>query len=219
MAQLIFPQSLKVRQDYITSLQGTRAIPLLLSFIFSCLLPSQPLPGISKFKPDSLSDITQYETESSSSPTIEFYHLLVHIYYLSLHHIPAPTKSWYLSSTLRGLPQAIQSFTEKYVSPCLIALELDSVVEYFSDSKNNDDAAFSTKVLPRAHEVQLAYEVDDQTMKILITLPSNWPLGQVQVDGVNRVAVEEKKWLSWCQTVKAIIALSVSCSWISHLDL
>jgi hypothetical protein len=172
-------------------------------------LPSKAQPGTPKFKPESLPDITQYTIGSSLSPPVDFYHLLVHIYYLSLRHIPVLAKSWVLSSTSRGRPQAIQSFTEKYVSPYLIVTELDAVSEYFNNPKNQDDTAFSTKVLPRAREVQAAYEVDDQTMKILITLSSDWPLGQVQVDGVNRVAVEEKRWLSWCQTVKGVIALSV----------
>ena len=71
------------------------------------------------------------------------------------------------------------------------------------------------KVSQRAREVTAAYEVDEQTMRIMIRLPGAYPLQQASVEGVNRVAVDEKKWRSWVINTQGVITFSV---FNSHSD-
>jgi hypothetical protein len=49
-------------------------------------------------------------------------------------------------------------------------------------------------------------------MQIAIRLPANYPLEGVKVDGVNRVAVSEKKWTSWLMITRGVITFSVCVS-------
>ena len=46
-------------------------------------------------------------------------------------------------------------------------------------------------------------------MQIVIRLPSNYTLNGVKVEGINRVAVSEKKWTSWLMITQGVITFSV----------
>jgi len=45
-------------------------------------------------------------------------------------------------------------------------------------------------------------------MQIVIRLPAVYPLEGVKVEGINRVAVDEKKWTSWMMITQAVITFS-----------
>ena len=64
------------------------------------------------------------------------------------------------------------------------------------------------KANQRGKEVTVTKEIDDQSMRLVITLPSNFPLGQATLQGVNRVAVDDKKWRSWLLNSQGVITFS-----------
>lgn len=74
------------------------------------------------------------------------------------------------------------------------------------DSSADDDLA--TKVNHRTKEIMVSKEIDDQQLSMVIRLPANFPLGQAVVEGVNRVAVDEKKWRSWLLNAQGVITFS-----------
>lgn len=78
------------------------------------------------------------------------------------------------------------------------------------ESTSEDEKKLIVKASKRSREVFAGYEVDDMVMQIAIRLPSNYPLEGVKVDGINRVAVSEKKWTSWLMIAQGVITLSVS---------
>lgn len=47
-------------------------------------------------------------------------------------------------------------------------------------------------------------------MQLVIRLPTTYPLEGIKVEGVNRVAVSEKKWTSWLMITQGVITFSVS---------
>jgi hypothetical protein len=81
-----------------------------------------------------------------------------------------------------------------------------------SQDATDESEALQVKVSQRAREVTAAYEVDEQTMRIMIRLPGAYPLQQASVEGVNRVAVDEKKWRSWVINTQGVITFSVCLS-------
>jgi E3 ubiquitin-protein ligase listerin len=84
------------------------------------------------------------------------------------------------------------------------------VSEWAEGQDKSSDEALAVKVNYRAKEITASYEVDEQTMAIRIRLPPAYPLAQAQVEGINRVAVDERKWQSWLRIVHGVIAFSVS---------
>lgn len=74
------------------------------------------------------------------------------------------------------------------------------------DSSADDDLVI--KVNHRTKEIMVSKEIDDQQLSMVIRLPANFPLGQAVVEGVNRVAVDEKKWRSWLLNAQGVITFS-----------
>ena len=138
--------------------------------------------------------------------------LLIHLYYLSLKHLPSMAKAWWIDCPGRHKVSRIESWTEKFISPLVIADELATVDEWVSKSSERDaeDESFKVKVSKKAKEVTAGYDVDEQTMQIVIKLPGAYPLRQATVEGINRVGVDEKKWRSWLINTQGVITFSVS---------
>lgn len=155
-------------------------------------------------------NIKSYAADTESAPEREAQWLAVHLYYLSLKQLPALTKSWWLDSPRRQMTMTIESWTEKYISPFVVSDELDKVSEWVASRAQQDDDDLKVKVSKKAKEITASYEVDEQTMQIVIKLPGAYPLRQAIVEGLNRVGVDEKKWRSWLLSTQGVITFSVS---------
>ena len=146
------------------------------------------------------------------SPDREAQWLAVHLYYRALKHVPALVKSWWIESAGRQTSSAIETWTEKYMSPLAISDECDKVTEWLDSGSQQDDDGMKIKVSKGAREITASYNIDDQMMQIVIRLPGAYPLRQATVEGVSRVGVDEKKWRSWLLNTQGVIKFSVSLS-------
>ena len=100
----------------------------------------------------------------------------------------------------------------RYFSPVIILETLDEV-DVWSQSQEapaDDEKELMVKVSRAGKEVTAGYEVDELQASIAIKIPPSYPLEGVSVVGVNRVAVNEKKWQSWLMTTQGVITFSVS---------
>jgi hypothetical protein len=195
--------SYKVKSDYVEHLKEGDYAPGLLAFMFDFL-------GHGKNKPVDVSkyDVTGY-TPDLEPPKQDTQWLLAHLYFLCLRHIPSLTKSWWISCKSRSVAVSLEGWTERYISPPVISAALESVSEWATSQEQSDaDSPFSVKVSHRAGEVTASYTVDEQTMTMRITLPPSFPLANVLVEGLNRVAVDEKKWQSWLRISQGAITFS-----------
>ena len=77
------------------------------------------------------------------------------------------------------------------------------------EAANEDDKELIIRVSRAAKEVTAGYEVDELQAAIAIKAPPAYPLEGVSVEGVNRVAVNEKKWQSWIMATQGVITFSV----------
>jgi hypothetical protein len=203
-------QSYKVKSSYIDTLKTSSSLPPLLSLAFQFLGHSRgaPLPA-SRFS------ITSYTPSTAETPKGDAQHLMIHLYYLSLTHLPSLTKAWFLDLTHRQTVLGIETWTEKFISPLIIAQQLTTVTEwvasgYGDDAEPDSDAeAFKVKVSRTAKEVTASYDVDEQTMQIVIRLPPVYPLLQATVESIHRVGVDEKRWRSWLINTQGVIQFSV----------
>ncbi|KAG0049028.1 hypothetical protein BGZ83_006127 [Gryganskiella cystojenkinii] len=167
-------------------------------------------------------DITDYQITGFdlSSPEIGFPLLAGHLYYTCLGNVPSLVRIWWTECKLRQLSIAVESLTERYFSPLLIARELTSLAKAQQKAAQGSQAAAAAalsgvtdelkelqiKTSKATSEVMASFQIDEATMEIAIRLPSNFPLRQVEVEGLQRVGVKEARWRAWLLAVAGVIA-------------
>ena len=204
----------KVRNDYTSQLKAENLITPLLNLLFDILGHSAGKPlnlDRARLKSDA---IRSYDMDVASAEPDEYnmQWLLVHLYYLCLKFTPGLVKSWYLECKSKQTRLAVESWTEKSFSPLVIVDTLDDVETWAEglEEPPEDEKELIVKVSKKSREVFAGYEVDEMTMQIAIRFPAIYPLESIKVDGVNRVAVSEKKWQSWLMIIQGVITFSVS---------
>jgi len=217
--QLVFDHfsnaSHKVQSDYIDGLKESECVPGLLDLTYALLGHNRGKPvDVSKF------DIKRYDfseqeddmSESELAPDRRLQWLLAHLFYECLLHLPSLTKAHYLSVKARQTALAVETWTAKYIAPLIINASLTSVAEWATTSAKDDPdyEDLTVKVSMRSREVNVSYLVDEQTMAIVVRLPEDYPLNGAKVEGINRVAVDERKWQSWLRNCQGVITFSVS---------
>lgn len=181
-------------------------MPALLDFLVEFL-------GHSKGKPADISkvDVTTYDaaTAAADTPLADARHLASHLYFLVFNHLPSLAKSWWIDCKSRQTVLAVESWTERFISPHIIGGALAAVSAWATtDNASDGDAALTVKVNGRAKEVVAGYEVDEQFMTMAMRLPATYPLASVTVEGINRVAVSEHKWQSWLRAAQGVVVFS-----------
>ncbi|KAK5000224.1 hypothetical protein LTR66_000888 [Elasticomyces elasticus] len=196
--------SYKVKSDYVENIKNGGYLSGLLDFAFEFLGHSQGRPvDISKF------GVASYVPDVEESAEKDTQWLLAHLYYLALTHLPSLTKSYFLALRSRQTSLALESWTEKHISPLIINASLSSVADWATKQSDAEpDERLTIKVGLRTKEVNVSYEVDEQTMAIVVRLPPSYPLAGAKVDGISRVAVDEKKWQSWLRNCQGVITFS-----------
>ncbi|KAI8147972.1 hypothetical protein BJV82DRAFT_594115 [Fennellomyces sp. T-0311] len=201
----------RLKQEYTAQLKDADAVSQLMPFISKIL-------GVGvghTIQPFDLTpwDIDSYEPDGfDSAHEVSYQVLAAHLYFKSLKNIPSLIRQWWVDCKNRQLTIGVESYTEKNFSAMLINNELDLVAR--DDIKtlleDNDDNEFTVKALRAASEVTATYRVDEQNMQIAIKLPSNYPLRQIDVEGVQKVGVSDKQWRGWMFSVAAVIGSQVS---------
>ncbi|KAG1420549.1 hypothetical protein G6F59_007162 [Rhizopus arrhizus] len=201
----------KLKQEYTAELKEKEAFACLMPVLCAILNVGQR--GVNK--PFDLTNwnITEYDTEGfDGSQETSFYILASHLYYRSLRYIPSLVRIWWIDCKHRQLTLAVESYTEKYFSQPIINDELELVnrPDIKSQLEENEENEFTIKTLKAASEVTAKYVVDEQDMQIAIKLPSNYPLRQIEVEGVQKVGVNDKQWRGWMFSITAVIGSQVS---------
>ncbi|KAI9801446.1 MAG: hypothetical protein M1833_002678 [Piccolia ochrophora] len=193
----------KVRSDYVEHMKERKIMAGLLDLMAAFLGHDQAKPAnASRF------DITSYTPDREDSPQKEAQWLLVHLYFSCLKYTPSLTKQWWINCPRRQVVLSVETWTEKYISPLVITEELTTVGHWAETTAKDTDSELKIKVSKNAKEVVVGYDVDEQTLQIIVRLPASYPLRSVIVDGLNRVAVDEKKWQSWLRITQGVITFS-----------
>lgn len=207
--------SYKVRSDYSDILKSENYIGPLLDFMFDVLGHSAAHPiNLEKasFDTKMIRSYDIWAANDSEENERNMQWLLVNLYYQCLKYTPSLVKSWWVDCKSKQTRIAVESWTEKSFSPLVISDTLDEVTKWADEQESpaEDEKVLTVKVSKRSREVFAGYEVDDMMMQIVIRLPATYPLEGVKVDGVNRVAVNEKKWTSWLMITQGVITFAVS---------
>lgn len=211
--------SFKVRNDYTLTLKSEKYIAPLLGFISDVLGHSTANAlNLDKERFDS-SFIRSYDLKEAETEREErnMQWLLVHLYYLCLKFTPQLVKDWWIDCPSKQTRIAIESWTAKHFSPMVIQDALDEVSQWAENQEETEDEkALMVKISTKSREIYAGYEVDETAIQIVIRLRENYPLDGVKVEGVNRVAVSEKKFQNWQVNTQGVITFSV-CFLAFHL--
>ncbi|MCJ1380931.1 hypothetical protein MMC17_004040 [Xylographa soralifera] len=192
----------KLQSDYVTSIKEGAYLNGFLSFAFDYLISSRakPIDG-SRYDPK------HYSSDSNDQPERNTSALIIHIYFLCLKNLPTLSKTWWRDACPRQLQKPVEAWTEKYISPTVIAAELATIMAWLP-TQDTTDTSLTVKVSSRAHELTASYPIDEQYMSIRIVLPPTYPLASVVVESIHRVGIDEKKWRSWLLTTAGVINFS-----------
>jgi hypothetical protein len=170
-----------------------------------------------RFDEQTIRAYDMWEANDSESNERNMQWLLINLYYQCLKYTPSLVKTWWVDCKSKQTRIAVESWTEKFFSPLVMADTLDEVTKWAAEQESTEDEKeLVVKVSKRSREVFAGYEVDDMMMQIVIRLPATYPLEGVKVDGVNRVAVSEKKWASWLMITQGVITFSVRSPLSAH---
>lgn len=223
--QLVFDHfansSYQVKSDYVEGLREGEYLGHLLELTWELLghVRGRPI-DVSKYDIRRFDFLDQQGDLEGLSAEKRMHWLLAHLYYQALMHVPSLTKAQFLALKSRQTGLAVESWTAKYIAPLIVSASLDSVSQWADSTVKTDPEyeGWSVKVSPRSREVQFSYLVDEQTMAIVIRLPETYPLASAKVEGLNRVAADERKWQSWLRNCQGVIQFSVrSTTFPSHV--
>lgn len=195
-----------VRESYVVDIRDNGYLENLLSFTCDLLRITSGKPiDASKY------DIPIFTLDSESSLEKESQWLTIHLYYLSLLHLPSLTKSWWIDQKNR-IKTPLETYSQKYISPFIISASLETLSSWQLTTQDaiDDDRPLTLKINPRASEViaSIPVDTDSPPISLCITLPPSYPFSPALVTSRTRVAVSEAKWQSWLRTIQGIIMFS-----------
>lgn len=204
--------SFKIRNDFTENLKTDNMVAPLLNFMFDVL--GHSAAHALKLEKANLGpeQIHDYDIKLADSEPEEknMQWLLVHIFYLTLKYTSGLFRAWYIDCRSKQTRVAVESWMTKYFSPLIIADALDEV-QIWADNQEPpamDEQELAVRVARAAREVTAGYEVDESQAAISIRIPPSYPIENVAVAGLHRVAVSEKKWQSWIMTTQGVITFS-----------
>ncbi|KAL8696693.1 MAG: hypothetical protein Q9201_007532, partial [Fulgogasparrea decipioides] len=194
-----------LKNDYVGAVKDGSYINGLLSLASDFLITSRTRPiDASKF------DIDSYTLNSEDIPEKDAQWHLIHLYHLALKNLPTLSKAWWRDGTSRQAQISVESWTEKHISPLIIASELAAVSAWVptAATSDTDNQPLTVKTSSSTREITASIPIDEQAMSITITLPPSYPLSRATVSGLHRVGVDEKQWRSWIITTQGVINFS-----------
>ncbi|KAI1481951.1 Zfp294 protein [Daldinia eschscholtzii] len=202
----------KVRSDYAENLKAANYVGPLMEFTFDVLGHSAARPLNLEKANFTKEHIKEYDIKLAEAETEErnMQWLLIHLFYLVLKYVPSLFKAWYMECRSKQTKIAVEGWMTEFFSPIIISEALDDVEKWTAaqEAPADGENELIVKVSRNAKEVTAGYEVDELQASIAIRIPQEFPLENVLVSGVNRVAVNERKWQSWIMTTQAVITFS-----------
>ncbi|KAH6685780.1 hypothetical protein F5X68DRAFT_16953 [Plectosphaerella plurivora] len=204
--------SLKVRTDYTENLKTENYVGPLMDFMFDVLGHTASHPLNLEREGLTIEHIQSYDLRLADSEPEErnLHWLLIHVFYLSLKYLPGLFKAWFMDCRSKQTTNAVKDWLMKHFTPVIVSELLDEVAQWAKDQDEpaDDEKELVVKVSQAGKEVTAGYEVDESLASISIRVPPGYPIDNVTVAGLNRVAVNERKWNSWLMTTQGVITFS-----------
>jgi len=112
---------------------------------------------------------------------------------------PTLSKHWWEEDCPKSLSSAVSQFVQANVAPETLRRELRRI----GAATNLGEMVVSGSIVSR--EVVARYTQDECQLSVAITLPPNFPLRNVEVDGRRTLGVPEKRWKRWALQIRLML--------------
>ncbi|PLW09364.1 hypothetical protein PCASD_18962, partial [Puccinia coronata f. sp. avenae] len=153
----------------------------------------------------SIWDVPSFDFSLMESTKQKSIPLAAYVYFLALRTVPAQIRSWWEDCRNKQLSISVVSFISRQFSPILISQELGKIKEP-AMLQSLTDENMAIKVSPMMKEVKVTYTVDEESMEIVIRIPSDYPLQPVEVLDIRKVGIPDTTWRAWLLVVQQSIA-------------
>ncbi|KAL4232926.1 listerin E3 ubiquitin protein ligase 1 [Mactra antiquata] len=171
----------ELRQEYASYLQDNGYVVQFVYNVFR-LMPNHPGQMFQNV-PDT--DVI------ASGSCQEIQNVACALYQLILQTMPAMVRHWWMSLD-RKTSAYVDTYTSKHVSHILCTSEIKSVQQ-----TNVEIQDMTIKARPVTREVIAVYSLEEVTIEMVISLPQNYPLGNISVTSEKRVGVSGPQWEKW----------------------
>lgn len=181
--------SYNIRNQYVSQIKSLEILPKFLNYAFIHL-------EVDNFK--IVDSFKQFDINDK-------FLLTLNIYFTSCHYLGSEVQHWYNELRNVQLKREVGKFTTKEISKILNSSMLDELEA--SKSKLTTEV-MNIKINRVINEVKCVFEIDEQTMEMVIKIPANFPLESVSVEGPKRIGLKENQWKAWLLSAQRVISLT-----------
>ncbi|EGV62188.1 hypothetical protein CANTEDRAFT_108178 [Yamadazyma tenuis ATCC 10573] len=178
-----------IRNQYVNQIRSNQTLPKLLDYLFLVV------------EIDHIKIVDQFQTFDLDDRDT----MLLNVFYFACNFLGSEVQLWFNELRNVQMKQDIDKFTAKNISKLLVSTMLEQVEH--GKSKLVTDV-MSLKINKVINEVRCVFEIDEQTMVMVIKIPTNFPLESVVVEGPKRVGLKENQWRAWLLSSQRVISLT-----------
>merc|ERR1712106_568356 len=133
-------------------------------------------------------------------------------------YLPVLARLWFQEQD-KVAGSLVDVVTRRVVTPQLWSEEVYTIQESSEKMENME-----LRVRKSVREVVATYSIDESSMELVVRLPANHPLEQVEVESGKRVGVETGQWRKWMLQLTTFLThqngtiLNGLCLWKSNVD-
>ncbi|ORX49998.1 hypothetical protein BCR36DRAFT_583608 [Piromyces finnis] len=148
-------------------------------------------------------DVDEFDVETFEPNEISICVLSTHLYWKALKNISSLVRTWWNEIKNRQLSIAFEQYTKKYITPLLVANEMNSVID--SDRSQYENLVIKANKSRNEIIAQYVIPSEESYLDIIIRIPPDYPLKQVHIDGGQKTGVQESRWRSWLLSSSAVM--------------
>lgn len=179
----------QIRNEYIAEIKNSHLLSKFLDFIFV----NQEI--------DNIRIIDGFDNFDLDDKGI----MATHLYFLACKYLGSEVQSWFKELRNVQLKNDVDKFTTTKISTILID-DMFGEVELGKSKLTTD--VMNIKINKIIHEVKCVFEIDEQTMEMVIKIPHNFPLSNVSVEGPKRIGLKENQWKAWLLSSQRVMSLT-----------
>lgn len=205
--------TLKMKNEYIGQLVQNKELPILFDFVFEYLhVEDESLFIIDSGKQQQQQQDTEnniipnydlIETGKSESSIHELKLLAGYIYFKCAQLCGSQVQLWYQEIRDKQFKNIVEKFTVKFIAPILVKDIKENVGKEIGKLEQNE-----VNIKIGTNQIKANISVEEENISMRWSIPSNYPLSNVSVEGPLCVGVKENQWKAWLLASQKIISLT-----------
>jgi len=167
-------------------------------FILNAALLHVPIDTVT-LKTSSVENFFQVEALLNGENELGIVKLAGLVFFRTVEVFPTMSKTWWEEECPKSLSNAVSKFVQANVSHETLQRELVRI----DRATNVGEMTVSGSTVSRI--VTATYIQDECTLSLVVTIPPNFPLRNVDVDGRKTHGVPEKRWKRWALQIRTML--------------